>query len=101
MSLYNPLLKFLKEGKLLEGAKTTTKELKASESVKAFTKPAAIGAGVGVGGYAAMRGVGEGIKSMGASTAKEATEKFTGLLMFAAIILILIYIAKNLGGRLK
>lgn len=101
MSIYNPLLKFLREGKLLEGAKVTVKEVKTSESVKAFAKPAAIGAGVGVGGYAAMRGVGEGVKSLGASTAKEASEKFTGLLMFAAIVLILIYIAKNLGGRLK
>ena len=101
MSIYNPLLKFLREGRLLEEAKVAVKEAKTSEGVKAFAKPAAIGAGVGVGGYAAMRGVGEGVKSLGASTAKEASEKFTGFLMFAAIVLILIYIAKNLGGRLK
>ncbi|MBO8182044.1 MAG: hypothetical protein H0Z28_04525 [Archaeoglobus sp.] len=96
MSIYNPLLKFLREeGKIIREGKGI-KAIKESETVKTFAKPAALGAGVGVGGYAAMRGVSEGIRSMGASTAKDAAQKFTGLLMFAAIVLILIYIAKNL-----
>jgi hypothetical protein len=95
VSIYNPLLKFLKEGKLIKEGKA----IKESETMKAFAKPTAIGAGVGVGGYTALRGVGEGIESLGASSVKEATQKFTGLLMFIAIVMVLIFSVRNLRLR--
>lgn len=87
MSIYNPLLRFIKEGGAV---------LKRSDTAKAFAKPVAIGAGAGAGGYLALRGIGEGIESMGASTAKEGREKFTGLLMFIAVVLVAIYAIQKL-----
>jgi hypothetical protein len=87
VSIYNPLLKFIKEGRIA---------VKESDTLKAFAKPVAIGAGAGVGGYAALRGIGEGIESMGASTAKEGKEKLTGLLMFVAVVLVVIYAIQKL-----
>ena len=80
MSLYNPLLKFIKE----------------SDTLKAFAKPVAVGSGAGVGGYLALRGVGEGIESFGVSTAEEGKRKLTGLLMLIAVVLVVIYAIQKL-----
>ncbi len=83
MTIYNPLLKFVKI-------------LKESDTAKAFAKPTALGAGAGVGGYVALRGIGEGIESMGASTTEEGKRKLTGLLMFIAVVLVVIYAVQKL-----
>lgn len=93
MSIYNPLLRLGRTIK--EGAKVGSK----SSTLKTFAKPVAIGAGVGAGSYLAFKGVGEGVKSMGSETAKEATRSVTGILMIIALVLIGVYVLKKVVNK--